>query len=729
MFLFRSQPKDEDEREADEVDYLVAKYKLRSGDDDDDEEEDTYAADDFVKPKKAIVDKNWFNMAIGVVIALNALTIGLETDAKSRGESGGAIWFLVELIFCTIFLSELLARIYFHRLNFFFMPGQKWWNRSDFVIVGMSLADTFVLTPMGTGGGGSVKFVTMLRFARLMRLVRLIRLFKIFKELWLVASGLIESLKTLVWICIMMFILCYVFGIFMTVTIGQNDEVYDQYYMEGPCSTLCSNGETMECMDCKAAHEGQAPFDHEVYFKTVMWSVFTLLQILTLDGWSEEIARHVVHRQGWQIVFFVAFIALGSFGLMNVIIGVVVENTLRTSEKDNNVVRKRKERDRQNVLSQLREIFEYADADGSGTLTIDEVKNALDKPEVHTNLKKIEFPVENPEHIFNLLDYDNSNELTIDEFITGCMRMKGEAKSKDLLAAQVALDTMRGYYIDLEEQMGIFNKKLRLLEATAESLIDHGEHVFLNAQEFRLRHPELKEQHPSAISDGMLDRAPWERRQAGDNQLALTEKHDEGSGAKVCLKIEIISAAALKNADVLSKSDPYCNVKMTKTNSQFSTPVLNDELNPVWNATFYMQNYIVGVPLVFEVFDKDVLKDDSLGTAVVQQAAFWPHGSDKITVPLHGKGTNGNSTLTIRITKEAALHSTDKMLQNLGSAGLLGNQRGDDTAMLMDVEPPPLADGHRSGGQTGNPARAIQDIPGAIQDIGPEAGAMVVRRS
>jgi voltage-gated sodium channel len=310
----------------------------------------------------------------------------------------------------------------------------------------------------------------------------------------------------------MLFILCYVFGIFMTVTVGQNDELYDNYFVVGPCGDICNDGSPTECSDCKRAYQHQEPFDHEVYFKTVMMSVFTLLQVLTLDGWSEGIARHVLHEQGWQIVFFVIFIALGSFGLLNIIIGVVVENTLSTSEKDNNFVRKRKERDRQNVLSQLREIFEYADADGSGTLTIDEVKNALDKPEVHTNLKKIEFPVENPERIFDLLDYSNAKELSIDEFITGCMRHEGEAKSKDLLAAQVALDTMRRHYDSLQEEMDMFNEKLRLLETTAESLIDHGEHVFLNAQEYRMRHPTMKENQPVQLSDHRLNTAPWERK-------------------------------------------------------------------------------------------------------------------------------------------------------------------------------------------------------------------------
>merc|ERR1719428_1305835 len=145
-------------------------------------------------------------------------------------------------------------------------------------------------------------------------------------------------------------------------------------------------------------------------------------------------------------MFFVIFIAIASFGLLNIIVGVVVESTLSTSEKDDNKIKRAQERDRQRVFDHLREIFEAADEDGSGTLTLSEVQKAINKPEIYNKLKMIEFPVEDPKQVFMLLDYDNSCELSIDEFIAGCIRMKGSAKSKDLLTAQVAVDAMKRHY-------------------------------------------------------------------------------------------------------------------------------------------------------------------------------------------------------------------------------------------------------------------------------------------
>merc|ERR1719453_1410241 len=100
----------------------------------------------------------------------------------------------------------------------------------------------------------------------------------------------------------------YICAIFCTLMIGKNDALYDQYFLD-------SNG-----------------WDHEVYFRTVPRSMFTLFQIVTFESWNERLVRHVIHNQPAMIVFFVAFIALSSFGLMNIVVGVVCERTINTSE-------------------------------------------------------------------------------------------------------------------------------------------------------------------------------------------------------------------------------------------------------------------------------------------------------------------------------------------------------------------------------------------------------------
>jgi len=479
---------------VDDINQVLDKFrKEEKGEDSDDDLSDEEQQDEngnikTSKRRKPFVDRPLFNSLVGAVIVLNALTIGLETDARSAAKDGHSVsglWYILEVVFCILFLTELVLRLYYHKIAYFTTSPMRGWNIIDFSIVVVSLADTFILMPIGFGG--TARFVSMLRFVRLMRLVRLVRLFRIFKELWLVANGLLNVIRTLMWICLLIFIVCYICAIFCTQWIGHNDELYDPYFIE-------SGG-----------------WDHEQYFNTVMTSVFTLLQFVTLDQWSDNIARHVIKNQPGMLIFFVVFICMTAFCILNIIVGVVVENAISTASKDQLKLRKSKEKDRQMVFNQLRDIFEEADTDSSGTLDLDEVEVAISKPEIYNKLRMIDFPVADPQQIFVLLDYDDSGELTIEEFITGCMRMKGSAKSKDLLVAQTALNTMKIYYQQFEKELHEFETKLGRLDVTMRAIIEHGEHVFLDIRQYRMRHPSEQGGDIPRMDSSKLYEAPWEK--------------------------------------------------------------------------------------------------------------------------------------------------------------------------------------------------------------------------
>mmetsp|Transcript_70869 Transcript_70869/g.163849 ORF Transcript_70869/g.163849 Transcript_70869/m.163849 type:complete len:584 (-) Transcript_70869:288-2039(-) len=441
------------------------------------------------------VDRPSFNVVMGLIITANAVIFGLETAAQKNNEPLG-VWIAVEALFAVTFVAELICRLYYHKWSYFGSIGNwtkrseifefarpNWSNILDALIVAVAVVDTFILAPIGLGG--QAKFAAFLRFFRLTRLIRLLRLFKIFRELYFVTIGLLDACKTLFWVCIILVLLIEICAIITTRYIGHNDSLYDPYFKQ-------SGG-----------------WDHEIYFKTVGRSMFTLFQIMTLDSWSDDIVRHVGVPQPGMLAFFIAFIVICNFLILNVVVGVVIESTLRTARDDDLKVRKTKEKRRQMVFNQLREIFEEADVDASGTLTLEEVLQATNRTEVYNKLKMIDFPVDDPEQIFNLLDFDGCGELTIEEFITGCIRMKGPAKSKDLLVAQVAVNTMRRHFEVFDEQVTKFNEKIHLLDETARALLQHGEHVFLDTREYRLRHPSMVEATVPRLTHEELMQAPW----------------------------------------------------------------------------------------------------------------------------------------------------------------------------------------------------------------------------
>merc|ERR1719261_1644365 len=88
-----------------------------------------------------------------------------------------------------------------------------------------------------------------------------------------------------------------------------------------------------------------------------------------------------------------------SFGLMNMILGVIVENTLQMQRNNEEKVKKMQEKQMNHVLGKLREVLESADADGSGSLTQEEFAEAIQNPEIANQLRLIDFPVEDPDEI------------------------------------------------------------------------------------------------------------------------------------------------------------------------------------------------------------------------------------------------------------------------------------------------------------------------------------------
>merc|ERR1719487_1410476 len=157
------------------------------------------------------------------------------------------------------------------------------------------------------------------------------------------------------------------------------------------------------------------------------------------------------------MIFFVFFLIFTSFGLMNMILGVIVENTLQMQMNS--------------VLAKLREVLESADEDGSGSLTQEEFAEALNNPEIANQLRLIDFPVDDPDEIFMLLDVEQDGELTTDEFIEGCMRMKGSAKSKDLLEVQISVDILGKRLRTLDDKLVEATERVRLLDSKTKRMV------------------------------------------------------------------------------------------------------------------------------------------------------------------------------------------------------------------------------------------------------------------
>lgn len=386
--------------------------------------EDKEETTDFIP----FVDWPRFNVFIGAVIISNAFMLGVELDMGNPNliMSMRAGWYTMEFLFCTIFVAEVTGRIYYHKYRYF----SSLMNILDLTLVAVQVVETYVIAfLMKDDDAFGMRVFGVFRVLRMVKLIRLLRLFTIFKQLYQITRTLFESLTVLVWVALLIILVLYIVSVLLTSQVGKNDVLYNPYF---------------------AVSDG---WDHEEYFGTVQRSMFSLIQILTLSGWS-DIARHVKENQPMMLWVFLVFIVVTTYGLISMIIGIIIEHTILQVSRDEHTQTSRFHAERAKIFDCLRIVFETADADQSNTVTMAEVVSAMRNPEIKTKLKQVGFPVSDPAQVFKLLDVDRTGSITVDVFVNGCKNLVGGAKSKDLFEIQYCVEA-------LGKHLGLLDKKFR----------------------------------------------------------------------------------------------------------------------------------------------------------------------------------------------------------------------------------------------------------------------------
>lgn len=343
-----------------------------------------------------LVNHRHFNLTIAFFICLHALFIGLETEFHENNEEFSIGWYLAELSFTLIFLGEFLLRLAATQQLQRFLYDR--WNLFDFVLVSTSCIDTFVITFISRISRGSL--VGAFRAVRLFRVARMLRLLRFFHEMWQLVAGIVEAMWTLLWTWLLLLIIIYVCGIFTTRTIGQ------QY---------------------------QSDVDLQSYFGNVPRSMFTLFQITTTDGWA-EIARKAMRMNAWTAGFFVLYLYVTTCAVLNVVVAVIVENTLDQAVDQRQKFTTKQSNKQTHACAKLYQLFCGMDDNGDGMLTKAEFSEALKDEQMSRYLHQLGIDLRQAEELFSILDFDESGSLDAQEFVGGVLKAVGNGKAREVLA-------------------------------------------------------------------------------------------------------------------------------------------------------------------------------------------------------------------------------------------------------------------------------------------------------
>ncbi|WP_350336133.1 ion transporter [Coralliovum pocilloporae] len=245
---------------------------------------------------KQLLSSRSFEYFITAVIAINAITLGLETS-ETVMNSVGPLLHMLDRIALGIFIVEILARLLVYRLSFFRDP----WNIFDFVIVSIALAPATASS-------------SILRALRILRVLRLLSFVPTLKR---VVGALVSALPGMGSIILLMTLIFYVFAVMAT-------QLYSNSFPD--------------------------------WFGTIGHSAYTLFQVMTLESWSMGIVRPVMETYPFAWAFFVPFILATTFTMLNLFIGIIVKAMQSEHEAEADAERQAIQEETENMTSALKDL-------------------------------------------------------------------------------------------------------------------------------------------------------------------------------------------------------------------------------------------------------------------------------------------------------------------------------------------------------------------------------------
>ena len=225
---------------------------------------------------KNFIESRFINIFITFVILINAITLGLETSEELVSKIGNMLIY-VDKIALSIFVIELLIKLFVYRLSFF----KSGWNVFDFIIVTIALIPT----------SGPLSILRAFRIFRALRLLSMVpSMKKVIQAMFYAIPG-IASVGTII------VLIFYISAVLVTNFFGNK---------------------------------------FEDWFGSIGESMYSLFQIMTLESWSMGIVRPVMEEYPYAWAFFVPFILVTTFAVLNLFIGIIVDAMQHQTNEDEN---------------------------------------------------------------------------------------------------------------------------------------------------------------------------------------------------------------------------------------------------------------------------------------------------------------------------------------------------------------------------------------------------------
>lgn len=229
---------------------------------------------------QAFLEHPRFTQILVGLIIINAVVLGLQTSDAAMAKAGGLLQWL-DWIILAVFTVELALKIIAYRLKFFTDP----WSLFDLAVVSLSF------TPP----------TEELSILRALRVLRVLRLISAVPQMRRVVQALLSALPGMGTISALMAVMLYVAAVITTNLFG---EAFPQK------------------------------------FGSIGASLYSLFQLITLEGWSDQVVQPVMEVYPWAWAFFIPFILIAAFAVLNLFVAILVDSIsdVHEAEREENRV-------------------------------------------------------------------------------------------------------------------------------------------------------------------------------------------------------------------------------------------------------------------------------------------------------------------------------------------------------------------------------------------------------
>jgi len=229
-------------------------------------------------------------------------------------------------------------------------------------------------------------------------------------ELHIMIKALTGTLWPLFWCTVMYALILLIFGVFFT---------------EGAATSLMSSATNQT-----ALAEGDAQLvEHWIGMHNSIYSLS--LAMLGGKDWGE--LYDSLSPAGWvPKLMFILFIGFTQIALLNTVTAVFIKCAFMKFEHDREFIVQQEHQDKRDYLLSVKQIFMELDEDESGNLNLEELVQHLKNPEIGAYFTRLGVDTDEIQTVFYLMDENHDETFSLEEFMWGCFRLRGSAKTLDL---------------------------------------------------------------------------------------------------------------------------------------------------------------------------------------------------------------------------------------------------------------------------------------------------------